>query len=191
MALLNRYNTGIVIIILISVAFFTLYEPQYPVEVIQPFEINSPELDARVLIASQLSDYKNAIVIGLLRHLKEHPVFIKVIDVTALPGFNDYDWDAVVVIHTWENWAPPPAVETWFEADRQLDKIVVLTTSGNAQYQMGGINAITSASLMTTIPTDIEEILTRLNVILSRKDLKHQAPRPRDTWQEDYPPSFP
>ena len=191
MALLNRYNTGILIIILISVAFFTLYEPQYPVETIQPFEINSAELDAKVLIASQLSDYKNALVIGIIKRLKEYPVFIKVIDVTALSDINDKDWDALVIIHTWENWAPPPAVKTWFETDRELDKIVVLTTSGNAQYKMNGLNAITSASLMTGVPSDIEEIQTRINIILSRKNLKYQTPRSIDTWPQDYPPSFP
>lgn len=191
MALLTRYNTGIALVILMSVAFFTLYEPRYPVDVIQPIEINSPDLKSKVLIASQLSEYKNALVIDIVKHLKQHPVFIKVIDVTALPGIDDNDWDAMVIIHTWENWAPPPAVKTWFEVDRDLDKIIVLTTSGNAQYKMSGINAITSASLKTTIPSDSEEILGRLNVILSKHKVERQAPRSTDTWPQDYPPSFP
>lgn len=190
MAILNRYNTGIAIIILISVAFFMLYEPQYPIEVIQPFEINSPKLDAKVLIASQLSDYKNAVLIGIIKYLRERPVFIKVIDVTALPDIDDKDWDAIVVMHTWENWLPPPTVQAWFKADRDLDKIIVLTTSGNAQYKMQGINAITSASVMANIPSDTDAILNRINEILSRKNLEHRIPPTRDNWP-DYPPSFP
>jgi hypothetical protein len=143
------------------------------------------------LIASQLSNYKNALLIGIINHLKARPAFIKVVDITALTDINDDNWDAIVVIHTWEDWAPPPAVETWFEQDRDLDKIVVLTTSGNAQYKMNGINAITSASLVSNIPADIEEIVSRLDIIFSRMTMEKKSPGSIDIWQQDYPPSFP
>jgi hypothetical protein len=191
MRILTRYNTGIVAIILISIAFFILYEPRYPTDVIKSFEINSPELEHKVLIASQLSNYKNAVVVEIIKHLRQRPVFIKVIDVTALAGVSENDWDAIVVIHTWENWAPPPTVNTWFAQGRNLDKIVVITTSGNAQYKMEGINAITSASQMTNVHSDVEQVIARLNIILSKQMTEPTAPGSTETWQPDYPPSFP
>ena len=191
MAILTRYNTGIVAIILISIAFFLLYEPRYPTDVIKSFEINSPDLEHKVLIVSQLSDYKNAVVVEIIKHLRQRPVFIKVIDITALTDISENDWDAIVVIHTWENWAPPPTVSAWFAQGRKLDKIVVLTTSGTAQYKMEGINAITSASRMTNIHSDVEQVIARLNIIFGKKNMEHTAPGSTETWQQDYPPSFP
>lgn len=191
MAILTRYNTGIVAIILISIAFFILYEPRYPTDVIKSFEINSPKLEQKVLIASQLSNYKNSVVVEVIKHLRQRSVFIKVIDVTALADISENDWDAIVVIHTWENWAPPTTVSNWFEHGRNLDKIVVLTTSGNAQYKIQGINAITSASQMTTISSDVEEIMVRINIILSKNMVEQTTPGSTETRQQDYPPSFP
>jgi hypothetical protein len=166
MHILTRYNTGIVILILISIAFFIFYNPEYPPAIVETFEINSPELEHRILIASQSSHYKNTVVLSVVRHFKQRPVYIKVIDVTALPGINENDWDAIVVIHTWENWQPPPVVKTWLELANNLNKVVILTTSGNGLYKMQGINAITSASIMTNIPADVAEVVSRVDLIL-------------------------
>lgn len=191
MPILTRYNTGIIAIILISVAFFILYEPRYPTENLKSFEINSPELENKIVIATQLSEFKNAVLMEVLRQLSIQQVFIKVIDVKELDGISDKDWDAVVIIHTWENWAPPPAVKTWLEQERKHEKIIVLTTSGNAQYKMQGINAITSASRMSNVTTIANEIVIRVTLILNRKAEHHKPSRSTGTWQYDYPPSFP
>jgi hypothetical protein len=191
MPILTRYNTGIVAIILISVAFFIWYEPRYPTEYLKSFEINSPELENKIVIATQLSEFKNAVLMEILRQLSIQQVFIKVIDVNELDGISEKDWDAVVIMHTWENWAPPPAVKTWLEQEKELDRIVVLTTSGNAQYIMQGINAITSASRMSNVASIADEIVIRVNLILNRKAKEHKPSPSTGTWQYDYPPSFP
>ncbi len=191
MAILTRYNTGVVAIILISVAFFIFYEPRYPTDTLKSFEINSPALEHKIVIATQLSEFKNAVLLETLRQLRLQQVFIKVIDIIELDCINEQDWDAVIIIHTWENWAPPPVVKTWFEKDRKLEKVVVLTTSGNAQYKLQGVNAITSASRMSSVASIAAEIVVRTNLILNKNSKTPRPPDSTDTWQQDFPPSLP
>ncbi len=168
-----------------------MYEPRYPTENLNSFEINSPVLEHKIVIATQLSEFKNAVLLEILNQLRRQQVFIKVIDVTELDSINEQDWDAVVIIHTWENWAPPPRVTTWFDTDRKLEKVVVLTTSGNAQYKMPGINAITSASRMSNVDSIAAEIVVQTNLILHRDSEGPKPPRSTDIWQQDFPPSLP
>lgn len=167
MTILTRYNTGIAALILMSIAFFILYRPQYSSNVIEPYDINSPELETRVLIASQVSTYKYALVYSIVKHLHKLPAYIKVVDVIELSKIKENDWNAIVIIHTWEYWKPPPEVETWLEQAKDLNKVVVLTTSGNGQYKMKDINAITSASQMVNISSVVDEIMIRINYILN------------------------
>lgn len=176
MKILSRYNTGIAILILISIGFFVVYKPEYPSAIVESFEINSPELDLRVLIASQPSRYKNTVVHSLVSHLKQRPVYIKVVDVTALSSIHEKDWDVIVMIHTWENWQPPPVVKDWLEQASDLSKIVVLTTSGTGVDKMKDINAITSASLMTTLPADVAELVARVDRILGINNASSKSP---------------
>lgn len=176
MQILTRYNTGIVILIIISITFFIFYNPEYPPVNSESFEVNSPELDQRVLIASQPSQYKNTVVHSIVRQLKQRPVYIKVIDVTALPDISEKNWNVIIVIHTWEYWQPPPPVQTWLEQVSDLGKVVVLTTSGNGTSRMKDINAVTSASVMANIPVDVTELLSRVDFILQNSAGTKQPP---------------
>jgi hypothetical protein len=60
---------GIAVIVLAILAFLTWYKFQYPMDVAMSFEINDPESKHRVLIATQGSEFKDAIVSGLVDHL--------------------------------------------------------------------------------------------------------------------------
>lgn len=137
-------------------------------DVAESFEVNTPELKHRVLIATQGSDFKDAVVAGIVDHLKQRHAYIKVIDIAALPQVNEDKWNAVVVIHTWENWKPQVDAKVYLEHVKNLSKVIVLTTSGEGDYKIEGVNAITSASVMADIPARILDIKNRLNSILDR-----------------------
>jgi len=70
-------------------------------DVAESFEVNTPKSEIRVLIATQGSEFKDAVVAGVVDHLKRKGAYIKVIDVSALPQVNENKWNAVVVLHTW------------------------------------------------------------------------------------------
>ena len=159
---------GIAALALTIFAFLTWYKFHYSMDVAESFEVNTPELKHRVLIATQGSEFKNAVVAGIVDHLKQRHAYIKVIDVAALPQVNENKWNAVVVIHTWENWKPQADAKAYLERVQDLSKVIVLTTSGRGDYKMEGVNAITSASVMTDISARILDIKNRLDSILER-----------------------
>lgn len=91
-------------IVAIIVVLFFVYWLVKRQGVIESFDVGDPELAQRVLIASQGSDFKNALVENLTTRLQEQRLFIRVIDVTTLGEVNEDEWDALVFIHTTEQW---------------------------------------------------------------------------------------
>jgi hypothetical protein len=157
--------TSLVILVLAILAFITWYKIHYSMDVAESFEVNSPQLSRRVLIATQGSQFKNAIVAALIDHLKKKNAYIKVIDVSTLPKVDEDKWTAIVVIHTWENMKPPAYVKDFVGRVKNLSKVIVLATSGRGNFKIEGINAISSASVMANVPAIASEIDGRLDSI--------------------------
>jgi len=159
--------SSIVVVLLIAFGIYLLMNRQ---GVIEPFEVNSPALGQKVLIASQGSDFKNAVVESLTQYLREKPVYVNVIDVTALAKVVEDEWDAVVLIHTTERWKLQPDVKAYLDRSEDLSKVVLLTTSGSGKWKTKDfkVDVITSASKMSEINSVLKKIISRLNVILGK-----------------------
>ena len=153
-------------LVILILGFLTWYKIYYSMEVVNSFDVNSPESKHRVLIATQGSEFKEAMAFRIIEHLKKKNVYIKVIDVTALPQINDDKWNAILVLHTWENLKPQADSKVFLDRVQDLSKVIVLSTSGNGGHKIEGVHAITSASVMTDIPAHTQEIKKRLNSIL-------------------------
>ncbi|MCK5001488.1 MAG: hypothetical protein KAS57_00580 [Gammaproteobacteria bacterium] len=159
---------GIAALAVTTFAFLTWYKFHYSMDIAESFEVNTPELKHKVLIATQGSKYKDALVAEIVDHLRQRQTYIKVIDVTALPQVNEDKWNAIVVIHTWENLKPQIDAKVYLERVKDLKKFIVLSTSGNGDHKIEGINAITSASVMSDLPSHTIDIKNRLDSILGR-----------------------
>jgi len=159
--------SSIVVVLLVAFGIYLLMNRQ---GVIEPFEVNSPALGQKVLIASQGSDFKNAVVESLTQYLREKPVYVNVIDVTALAKVVEDEWDAVVLIHTTERWKLQPDVKAYLDRSEDLSKVVLLTTSGSGKWKTKDfkVDVITSASKMSEINSVLKKIISRLNVILGK-----------------------
>ena len=158
---------GIAVLAVVFFLFATWYKFHYSMDIAKSFEVNTPDLKHRVLIATQGSDFKDAMVTGLVDHLKQRQTYIKVIDVSALPQVNEDDWQVIVLIHTWEYRKPQADAKAYIERAKDLNKLIVLTTSGRGDFKMEGINAITSASVMSDIPAIVSDINKRIDSILN------------------------
>ena len=158
---------SIVVLLVVLLAVYLLLNRQ---RVITSSEMGSPAMKQRVLIASQGSSFKDALVESLTTHLKADSVYIKVIDVTGLKDINEADWNAVVLIHTTEQWKMPPDVKACLDRAKDLGKVIVLTTSGSGEWKAKGYNVdiITSASKREELPVLTKEIISRLDSILRK-----------------------
>ena len=166
MVLWKKTLAGIAILTATILIFMSWYAIHYSMSPARELGINSPAADTRVLIATQGSAFKDSIVAGIVAHLKPLQIYVKVIDVSALPSVQESNWNAIVVIHTWQMRKPQPDAKTFIDRVRNLHKVIVLSTSGAGTFKMDGIDAISSASEMIDVPQRVTEIDTRLDTIL-------------------------
>jgi hypothetical protein len=145
--------------------FSAWYWVHYSMSAAHSFVVNGA--GPRVLIATQGSEFKDAVVAGLIERLKTRDAHVKIIDVSELPATNLSDWSAVVVIHTWEMRKPPTPVKAFIDRVGHNQKLIVLTTSGAGDFKMPGVDAISSASKMVDVPARVADISAKLDAILA------------------------
>ncbi len=159
----------ILIIILVSVlvffaGFLVWYEYNYSMDTVIPFEVNHPNLETKVLIASQGSRFKDSLVQNVLRHYKKDTIYFKVIDVYTLFTVNIDKWDALVIINSWEYGSPPRNVKNFIkDHPDQLHKLIVLSTVGSSNIVLEDVAVISGESI-------IEKTMQYTNVLVERLD---------------------
>lgn len=151
--------------------FAVWYKYEYAMDPIAPYSINSSVLDTKLLIATQGSDFKNSLTQGVVDFYKSDSLFIKVIDVSNLNEIVPADYNAILVIHTWEYGKPPEAVQAFMESyPDSKKKMVVMTTSGEGSEKMGDVDALTGESITDDAPLVIEKIVARLTPMLATEN---------------------
>jgi hypothetical protein len=165
---LKKIGYSILAMVLLFMGFLLWYQWRYAMKTATPFEVNAPSSAQRLLIATQGSAFKNTVVQGLVYHYKQDSIFMKIIDVADLEKTNPEDFRALVIIHTWENWKPPASVKSFLEKNEAFkNKIVVFTTSGEGNYRMENVDALTGESIIEEAPLVVDKIITKLNPLLN------------------------
>ena len=110
---------------------------------------------SRVLIATQNSDFKQAVIQAIRDTLEKNSSYIKVIDVKRLPRESTDDYDAVILLNECMAGRPDPRVESFIDDSPGKDKLVVLTTGRLDSWKPESprVDAISSAFVMTQAPT--------------------------------------
>jgi len=135
------------------------------------FQVNSANLDRRLLIATQESAFKDSVTQLLVKHYTSYPVSIKVIDISSLSKIDPADYTAIAIIHSWESQEPPFEVKSFIERTTAIrKKIIVLTTSSDGTYKMKEVDAITGESKIEDAPQFADNLIGRLDPILKDKN---------------------
>lgn len=167
MTLGKKILVGVAIVVVAFVAPMAWYLLHHSMHPARSFEVNSPAASQKVLIATQGSAFKDSIVAGIVAHLRERQAYVRVIDVSTLSIVRETDWNAIVLIHTWEMEKPEPNAKKFLDHTPDRRKLIVLTTSGAGDRKMEGVDAISSASQMIDVPRLVTEIDTRIDTILA------------------------
>lgn len=157
---------GIAVVALVMLGFMIWYKVHFSMSPAREFEVKTPAAAAKVLIATQASAFKDSVVAGVVEHLGLRPAYVKVIDVSALSSVHEADWNAILVIHTWEMRQPQPDAKQFMERIGDHHKVIVLSTSGAGTLKLDGVDTISSASVMTDVPRRVAEIDSRIDAIL-------------------------
>ncbi len=160
--------TGILflcIIVLMLMGFSTYAYKHYPRK-IDSFAINSPELNNRILIASQGSSFKNALVSDIIKKLKSDSTYIKIIDVSHLNEIEESQWQSIIIINTCIADKLNSTVIQFMNQLKNVNPVVLFATAGDGRWKPSNISvdAISSASRMNKIETISEEILNQIFV---------------------------
>jgi len=169
---------GVGLLAICVAAFLGWYQIHYSMDVAKPFEFGESSAPSRVLVATQGSKFKNAVVDGVVKSFRNRPVFVKVIDVSGLRWVDAGQWDAILVLHTWEKWEPPDVVDAFFVRWRSVDNVIALATSSAGDLKIEGVDAIASASRMTDVSSYVTKLLNRIELLL-----------PKELQAPDLPPS--
>lgn len=159
--------------LLIGLIIFSLwYSITFSMGLVQAYDVNEPKLEKKLLIATQGSDFKNAITSAVVERYKQDSVYIRVVDVTSLDTINPKPFNAILIIHTWEYWKPPKAVSTFTEKAKEYhDKMFFLATSGDGNYKIDGVDALSGESILGNVPFFVNKINQWLDTMLGVKDL--------------------
>lgn len=146
------------------------YLNTHKMEEADSFEVNDPSATNHILIATQGSVFKDSVVNGVVSRLRSEPVYIKVIDVSALPEVKEEEWTSIVLLHTWEYAEPQKDAKLFADMMQSRDKLIVLTTSGDGTYALPGADGITSASQLSDVTPKAEEITRRINQLINKNN---------------------
>jgi menaquinone-dependent protoporphyrinogen IX oxidase len=153
---------------LLFMVFLVWYQWRYSMKTVTSYEVNTPSEDRKLLIATQGSTFKNTVAQGLVDHYKQDSIYMKIIDVADLSKIHPEDFSALVILHTWENWEPPASVKSFVqENEAQTNKMVIFTTSGEGNYKMEKVDALTGESIIEEAPVVVDKIITKLKPLLN------------------------
>jgi hypothetical protein len=157
------------VVLVAALAFVSWYKVHYSMGPARTFEVNSPTAEHRVLIATQGSEFKGALVDGIVSRLKPGGAYVKVIDVSELSKIDESAWTAIVLISSWEMRRPEPNVKTFVDQSRSTQKVIIMNTSGRGDFKMEGVDAISGASVMTDVPGRVATITHRIEALFAKK----------------------
>ncbi|MDN5203917.1 hypothetical protein QQ008_21170 [Fulvivirgaceae bacterium BMA10] len=156
------------LVIILATLFLLLfwYKVRYSMSEAVAFEVNGHRFNHKLLIATQGSDFKDALVNGIVDHYRKDTVYMRVIDVSDLHNVEENLWDAIVIIHTWENWKPQQDAKAFIDRVSDLSKVVVVSTSGDGDMKIENVDGISSASEIEDVPKITNKIILKLEKIL-------------------------
>ncbi|KYG82473.1 hypothetical protein [Roseivirga echinicomitans] len=166
---MNKYRKpfrGLIILLAAFLIFAVIYRVKYSMEEASPFEVNTPDLQARLLIATQGSVFKNKLVGGLVDSLRNESVYLEVRDISVLPEIDIEDWNAILVIHTWEYSKAPKEINLFASRAEAADHVLFFTTSGSGSSTIKRIDALSGASNTDQIHTYLDQILKVIKPLL-------------------------
>lgn len=150
------------------IVFAMWYKNKYSMDKVEEYQINSTNYNQKLLIATQGSVFKNTLTKSIIENYKQDSIFINVIDVSSLSKINPKEYNAILLMHTWENWSPPVDIKNFIKKTEQYkDKIIVFTTSGQGNYRMENVDALTGESILENVSVFSKEIIKKLNSLLS------------------------
>lgn len=147
----------------VSAIFIVWYNATYSMNEATSYSVNTPEMSKSLLILTQGSNYKDAVTKKVVDYFSARDVFIQVRDIGRIPEVDMGEWTVVVIMHTWEIGKPPAVVQELVDKGIDPMKFVFMTTSGDNESHIEGLDGVTGASVLDNVNTKSKEVIDRIN----------------------------
>ncbi|MGD9080086.1 MAG: hypothetical protein PVG96_12130 [Desulfobacterales bacterium] len=125
----------------------------------------------KVLVVTQNSKFKRAVVSGIYDELDQNSIYLKIVDVKGLKNQSTSEFSAIVIINKCMAGRPDPRVESFIDREAQKNKIIVLTTGilDSWKPDAPGVDAITSASVLEKSDQIARSIANKVLLLVNSK----------------------
>jgi hypothetical protein len=144
------------------------------VRAVRTTEVGDPGTDRRVLIATQRSAFKEAVVSRIVEDLEKDLFYVRVVDLKRLENEPAADFDAIVVVNTCKAWKLTRSASRFVMEFPDKEKVVLLTTAAGEDWRPKsvGVDAITSASKDHKADPVAQEIVQKVRNILDTNHME-------------------
>lgn len=141
---------AIILMVVTMVGLYITLNRQY---IIKDSEHGSVTSEKSILIASQGSEFKGALVNKIIRHFKNDSTYIFVTDCTRLAEIKSQKWDAIIVVHATQVHGMPGSTEKFLKRLADISKVIIVSTSGSGDELYEGLDcdAVSSASRLSNL----------------------------------------
>ena len=162
---MKKFASRAIIIIAILFLFLTWFESTYSMDEAKAFEVNSKELNHKVLIGTQGSEFKGSIVKKVCAYFADS-VYFKIIDVKDLKSMKPADWNAVIILYTNEIFSPEENAATFAKNNQDSKNTFYISTSGTGNALLEGVDGIATVSKPSSAKGIASEIIEKISLQL-------------------------
>ena len=131
---------------------------------------NAAVINGEVLIAIQKSQFKEKVALKIRNLLREDGHHVKIISLKELSAESASDYRAVVVLNTCWAWRVNSHVRKFLDKTPESEKrkVILFTTANSRNWQpkVSGVEAITSASVMSEAGRIAYNIISSVRILL-------------------------
>lgn len=127
----------------------------------ETYTINQEEkTHPKVLILTQQSNFKDAVMDEVEKKFKGEDVFIQVQDISTVDKINQKEWDGIVLVTTVESNDLPEKAHEFVKKDADYEKVRLFVTSDSGQWSNNpsDVDVITTSSRTSNVASFSKKI---------------------------------
>ena len=150
----------LLVVILVILIFCATYVYNHYPRKIESFVVNNQDMDNKVLIVSQGSEFKNALLNNLVTKIENDTTYIKVIHTSVLDEIDKSNWTSIIIINTCVADKINKNVNRFIQNKPNRIPIIMLITAGDGRWKPENltVDAVSTASRMNRIETLTDSI---------------------------------
>lgn len=156
----SRLLQFLIIVMALIGLFSYWYNSKYSMDVVSQEYFGMASAPIKLLIATQGSTYKDKLTRELIHEINSDNIYIDKCDITHLPHKVPEDYNAIILIHTWEISNPPREVSELLSKIDDSYKVFALSTSGSGDEKIDSVDGISGASIISETNVQVDNIVT-------------------------------